>query len=168
MPNQYTAGTSPLPPLSERFWAKVEKTETCWLWRGALFRRGYGCFSIKHKSHLSHRVAWEITHGPIPEGMLVCHKCDNPLCVRPDHLFLGTPKDNMDDKTQKGRARYTARNNPSHGEKSWKATLTDEQVRQIRSRFKPRVVTMQQLADEFGVTKSTIADIIYRRRWSHI
>ena len=93
-------------PLAERFWSRVEKAdgEACWLWKGA--RRGeYGALQTEGRMEGAHRVSYEINVGPIPEGMEVCHHCDNPPCVRPDHLFLGTTTDNRRDACRKGRAR---------------------------------------------------------------
>lgn len=87
-----------------RFWAKVEKTSGCWFWRGAAFRHGYGQFKIHQRVFQTHRLAWEFTHGDIPAGLWVLHKCDTPLCVRPEHLFLGTARDNTQDAIAKGRA----------------------------------------------------------------
>jgi len=85
--------------IEERFWAKVEKTDDCWLWTGATFGDGYGnCSRLR-----AHRVSWELANGPVPGGLCVLHHCDRPLCVRPRHLFLGTRKDNSDDKIAKGR-----------------------------------------------------------------
>lgn len=88
-------------PLSERFWPKVEKTDGCWLWTANTRPNGYGLFG----SVGAHRVAYELCVGPIPSGMYVCHRCDNPACVRPDHLFVGTQLDNMRDMVTKGRGR---------------------------------------------------------------
>jgi len=95
---------NPRSNMVARFWAKVEKTEGCWLWRGAA-RRGYGAFSPQHgTTRPAHRVAWELANSaPIPDGLCVLHRCDNPPCVRPDHLFLGTKKDNAQDAIRKGR-----------------------------------------------------------------
>lgn len=100
-------------PISERFWNKVERNEanTCWLWTGGTGRNGYGVFttgtkrdgSIRH--HVASRFSWELHHGPIPDGLYVCHSCDNPTCVNPAHLWLGTQQDNIMDMRQKGRAR---------------------------------------------------------------
>jgi len=86
-----------------RFWAKVQKTENCWLWLGELVGNGYGRFYIHNGIFVAHRMSWIIHNGPIPNGLFVCHHCDNPPCVRPDHLFLGTNSDNMKDCAAKGR-----------------------------------------------------------------
>lgn len=92
--------------LLRRFWSKVTKGDGCWEWHGARFKQGYGILTIGGKSLLAHRVSVELSTGkPIPEGMLVCHHCDNPPCVRPDHLFVGTDGDNVRDCVQKGRNR---------------------------------------------------------------
>ncbi|NUQ92859.1 MAG: HNH endonuclease [Gemmatimonadaceae bacterium] len=90
--------------VATRFWQKVEKTETCWLWTGARYSATrYGQVILPGRVvRGAHRVAWELTHGPIPDGLFVCHRCDNKQCVRPDHLFLGTPKDNTHDMIAKG------------------------------------------------------------------
>lgn len=91
-------------PLPERFWSKVEKTDACWLWRGGVKPNGYGRFVIGHSTQVyAHRFAWELTNGAVADGLFVCHHCDTPLCVRPDHLFLGTHTENMRDMLAKGR-----------------------------------------------------------------
>lgn len=89
-------------PIELRFWAKVNKTPSCWLWTAATLR-GYGQISLNRKPAYAHRLSWEMAYGPIPEGVEVLHKCDVPLCVRPDHLFLGSQQDNLADARQKGR-----------------------------------------------------------------
>ena len=96
-----------------RFWAKVRKTDGCWLWTAGTFARryGYGQFGLNGHPHKAHRLAWEFTNGPIPEGLSVLHHCDNPPCVNPAHLFLGTRGDNTRDMMMKGRSRSIADRN---------------------------------------------------------
>src|SRR5262245_56294238 len=88
--------------VKRRFWSKVQKTETCWLWTGAK-TRGYGAINIDHHAVLAHRVSYELHIGPIPDGLYVLHRCDVHACVRPDHLFLGTHLDNIQDMVLKKR-----------------------------------------------------------------
>lgn len=87
--------------LATRFWAKVEKGDGCWNWTAANVR-GYGRISINNRMFRAHRVSYEMHRGPIPEGLEICHRCDNPRCVRPDHLFVGTRSDNIRDRVAKG------------------------------------------------------------------
>ena len=95
-------GIYPRKSIEQRFWAGVQKTETCWIWTGDTVK-GYGRLRDNVKPILTHRLSWEIAYGPIPNGLCVLHRCDNPPCARPDHLFLGTKLDNMQDSVNKGR-----------------------------------------------------------------
>ena len=118
----------PTPLLTEKdFWSRVEKTDNCWLWKGTQYLNGYGLFRWKAKRSNSHRVSWIIKHGPIPQGLLVCHHCDVRLCVRPDHLFLGTQKDNLADAKRKGR---------TTAGRSWPHPQTSETRIKIRDALK--------------------------------
>lgn len=95
--------------FEDRFWSKVRKGDGCWEWTAWINSNGYGEFTKDHKNLKASRVSWILTYGPIPDGLFVCHHCDNPPCVRPDHLFLGTPLDNMRDMIAKGRGAHQKR-----------------------------------------------------------
>ena len=149
--------------ITARFWGNVLKTDTCWIWQGSRHRRGYGRFAVTSagvtKTRPAHRFAWEIAKGPIPRGLLVCHHCDNPACVRPGHLFLGTNADNMADMKRKARS--------ARGERNKAAKLTETQVREIRRRYRfggP----VKALARQFGVCVTTIQKVARGRRWNHV
>jgi hypothetical protein len=149
----------------ERFWAKVEKSDGCWEWTGARLRRGYGRIRVtRQRQMLAHRMSWELAYGPIPEGLYVCHHCDNPPCVRPDHLFLGTNSDNMVDAHQKGRVDVSRlKPPPQPGEKNGHAKLTADDVRYIRAHPERR-----DLHRLFGVDKTLIYQIRHRKGWKHV
>lgn len=99
-------------PIAERFWAKVDKSGDCWLWTGHKGSSGYGIFWIQRRPTQAHRLAYELSIGPIPHGLFACHHCDNPPCVRPAHLFLGTAKDNYWDARTKGRIKLRPKSPP--------------------------------------------------------
>ena len=146
-----------------RFWEKVNKTENCWLWMAGTTGEGYGSLRVVgHKTIKAHRYSWELHYGPIPDGLWVCHHCDIPACVRPDHLFLGTAADNCADKLMKGRGRL-----PRGELTSW-AKLTDADVREIRAAYAEGGITQQALARRYGVCSTTIFYAIARRNWAHV
>ena len=158
----------PRENIQERFWRYTKKTRRCWLWTGGKFRRGYGQFSISGKNLKAHRVSYEIHIGPIPSGLLVCHKCDNPSCVNPKHLFLGTWKDNVADMTRKGRRIDNSGENHNLAKVNWK------QVREIRRKYamnesKDRYVekkySASKLALEYGISQTMVSNIVSGRAW---
>ncbi len=149
--------------IVKRFYSKVriDTTSGCHVWISALSEKGYGRFWMNGKKRLAPRVAWELANGPIPNGLWVLHRCDNPACVNPEHLFLGTATDNVRDMIGKGR------NPPRHGEHGGRTILTTEQVIEIRNM--PRQVDCQRyLATLYGVAVETIQSVQYRRNWRHI
>ena len=157
-----------------RLWRKVKvcPQTDCWEWTGALFDSGYGAFQVDGKSRRAHRVAWERSFGEIGTGLVVCHRCDNPKCINPAHLFLGTPLDNRRDCVAKGRqargersARYTHPETTARGERHGRARLSGEAVRQIRSRHATGLVTAKALAHEFGVGLTTVWHVIHGDTW---
>jgi len=155
-------------PIEVRFWKSVKKTKTCWNWTGYT-REGYGAIGYHGKQPSVHRVSWEIHYGPIPEGLYVCHKCDNPLCVNPRHLFLGTHQDNMQDMMAKGRnGAITHPEKAPRGERNGMAKLTKDLVLEIRSRYAVGEISQRALGEEYGVDQGLICGIVNRRGWKHI
>ena len=153
-------------PLSDRFWRFVEKTDGCWLWQGGNDGGdGYGRIRRGSKSIGSHRASWIIHFGEIPDGFEICHKCDNPPCVRPDHLFLGSASDNQSDSWAKGRRKPPNNQGSLHG----MSKLTEEQVKDIRNSYIPRQIGCRQaIARRLGISVGTVNAIIWRQRWTHI
>lgn len=161
-----------------RFWQYVAKSDGCWEWTGAKYTSGYGEFWIFRKAALvpAHRFSWELHNGPIPDGLHVCHHCDNKPCVRPDHLFLGTRSDNMQDMQKKGRGNFGERWRECHpnnafGERHGMATITEEQVRLIHSEFAKtqqgygsRILVARQL----GIKKGIVYAVLKRRIWKSV
>lgn len=162
-------------PVAERFWEKVNKDGPipahrpelglCWIWTAGINvpRGGYGMFALrKGVIRRSHRIAWELANDrPVPDGLWVLHRCDNPPCVRPAHLFLGTPKDNTDDMAAKGRL------NPLHGSARPQAKISEADVIAIRA-ARAQGVTGAELALKYGVHRTAIYHIAKRDYWKHI
>ena len=141
------------PATFQRFWNQIEKTDSCWLWRGYL-RNGYhGAIWLNGRMFYVHRLSYLLHIGLIPPGQMVCHRCDVPNCVNPTHLFLGTQRDNFEDMRNKNRQK----NPPLHrGETHPLATLTNEQVRALRPMACSGCFTQRELAKRFNVSQSTI------------
>jgi hypothetical protein len=147
-----------LPP-GKRFWRHVEQRgpDECWLWQASKNKDGYGAF----QSGLAHRHAWLLSKGEIPNGLYVLHKCDNPGCCNPQHLFIGTQKDNMADMRSKGRGPDTK------GSANGRAKLSEDDVLEIRKR-RANGLTITTLAAIYGVSLNVISLIDRREIWTHI
>lgn len=137
-----------------------EPNTGCWLWVGAT-SRGYGTTSVLGKMVRAHRASWLLHHGPIAEGAWVLHKCDTPLCINPDHLYLGTHQDNMTDMRRKGRAKGKRKN---VGARNPNSRLTDENITEIRASRESHAT----LASRFGVAHTTIRNIRAGESWKHV
>ena len=162
----------PKPTLEDRFWSKVDKggpipthkpeLGPCWVWTAST-SAGYGRFWVTGRGlRGSHTVSWVLAHGQIPSGMDICHRCDNPPCVRPEHLFLGTRSENMRDMGRKGRGGGGAK-----GERNRNARLTETQVIEIRTRFAAGELGYV-LAAEFGVGYRKLSRIVCGHAWGHV
>lgn len=156
------------PPrnVAERFWEKVDirSKNECWEWEGFKPKNGYGRFSYKGKQFGSHRVSWILyNEQDVPDGMLVCHKCDNPSCVNPYHLFLGTPLDNMRDKIYKGRDRY----DPAIGERNGRHKLTNQDVIDIRRKYSEGMSCIS-LSKEYSITRNHATRIVFGQRRQNV
>lgn len=151
-------------PFSKRFLSKVDirAPHECWPWTANRHRKGYGLFKLERRNWKAHRVSWEMYEGQIPPGICVLHHCDNPPCVNPAHLFLGTHKLNAEDRDAKGR------NRPCPGEKNGQAVLTADQVREIRTVYAARSKTQVALGRQFGLRQGSISNIVHRRSWAHL
>ena len=150
------------PTTEERFWAKVDRSggpDACWPWLGFIDKDGYGTFAVSHRlSRRAHRVVLMLS-GWEPDGSYVLHRCDNPKCVNPSHLFLGTAADNAADAVRKGRN--------SCGERNGRATLTERDIVAIR-KMADSGATRTETAGVFGVSIAEISCIVRRQRWRHV
>jgi len=160
MPRKYTTEEA-----VKSFWDNVAITadsERCWLWTARIHPSGYGTKNWNGRKDQAHRVSWMINYGAIPDGLWVLHKCDNPTCVNPEHLFLGTRQDNIDDMVAKGRRADT------HGENHPQHKIDSRQVQEIRKRYALGGVTQKALGREYGVNDRQISQIINYRVWKNI
>lgn len=161
-PARFKHGHNGNAPLEERFWAKVDKTNDCWIWTGSRDQRGYG--RIKNGGNkLASRISWEMHFSPIPPGMFVCHHCDNPPCVRPNHLFLGTQQDNMQDM----RAKHRGGDSALHGASHHQAKLTEQEVLLIRQ-FRRGIDNVVAFAVQFNISKSQVYAISRGASWKYL
>ncbi len=159
----------PQQPVDTRFFSRIDKTDSCWLWTGTKMncgrKKGYSVYGVlwvggrNGNYRFAHRISYELNVGSIPDGMFVCHRCDNPLCVNPDHLFLSTPADNNHDMRDKGRA--------ARGELNATAKLTEDIVRIIRRAYKTGA-TQTELAAIYNVTQANVSEVVNRRTWRHV
>jgi hypothetical protein len=146
-----------------RFWKYTQRGSNCWNWIGSrMVRGGYGQLNSKGKLLKAHRLSFEIHYGKIPDGLFICHRCNNPACVNPNHLYAGTPADNWSDTIRTHGLRLPE--NAPIGEKHHDAKLTTEQVREIRVSTESGVT----LAKRFNVTRSTISSIRRGKTWKTI
>lgn len=150
--------------IQDRFWSKVRKTDTCWLWLAQLNTQGYGVFHYHRRGHpayrspqiYAHRLSWMFENGQFPEGLEIIHKCDTPACINPDHLTIGTHGENMRDMVYKKRHQY--------GENHALAKLNVDVIRQIRN--DPR--SSRKAAPDYRIAASTIRGIRNGRHWKHV
>ncbi len=147
----------------EHFWSLVRKTDSCWIWMGGAVSWGYGIMRIHQVNHRVHIFSYTLHKGPT-NGLCVCHRCDNRLCVNPDHLFLATTGENIKDMYSKGRQ------NPQKGTDRPNCKLTEDKVRAIRERFVARhpINGADAMGREFGVAGAVISQIVHRIRWKHV
>lgn len=142
------------------FYKKMETQGDCWIWKNSKTPAGYGKFMYRKKHWLTHRLSYYFANGEIPLGMQVLHRCDNPSCINPNHLFLGTQAMNMKDMVAKNRS--------LKGTKHPSAKLTEEQVRMIRTEWGGRVKSVEAISEQYGFSKSGICGIIHNRNWKHL
>ena len=152
--------------LEDRFWEKVDKRgpTDCWEWTASK-RNGYGQIGRGRQGEgkeYAHRLSWKLHNGSIPEGLCVCHHCDNRGCVNPRHLWIGTRADNLRDMTQKGRRSY---NTGTRGEARWNAKFTERKIYEVNELLDEGKLTHCEIADRYGVCRSTITSIHTGHSW---
>jgi HNH endonuclease len=151
----------------ERFWRNVIKSDGCWTYKST-GQRGYGKLHVEGKHLRAHRFSWELHFGKIPLGMLVCHKCDNPSCVRPDHLFMGTSADNTADMLAKGRYVAPIRTNNPRGELHHNSKITNADAQCIKALWAKGGMRQADIGAMFGISQTSVYYIVSGRNWAHI
>lgn len=169
MSGRYVSGPA-LPLDPRRFWRRVERPDAngCRIWTGAINRArgGYGVVQVKRWPFVqvwrTHRLAWTLVNGPIADGFHILHRCDNPPCCEPSHLFVGTNADNVADRIAKGRPNGGG---CPPGEDCWNRKLSEADVGNIRLRYLGSSATQQELADEYGVAQTTVSKLLRGESW---
>lgn len=157
-PRYAASGATPWEKIKFYGWDVTDRG--CWEYRGSRYPTGYGRLTGARTEHLyAHRVSYEHANGPIADGLLVCHRCDNPPCMNPDHLFLGTFAENAADAVQKGRH--------THGERAGTAVLSEAEVRDVLSRVGSGEMC-KDIASRYGVSPSLVSAIARGERWQHV
>lgn len=149
--------------LEERFWSRVDRCgpDDCWEWQAGA-RYGYGRLSFRNETIPVHRYSFELAYGPIPDGMYVCHRCGNKRCVNPAHLYAGTAADNNRDTVNQGRC------NPRRGKHAATAKITEDDARAIRAVYAQGSISMQTIANRYGLCAVSVWAIIRRKNWKHV
>lgn len=158
----------------KRFWSHVQKTDGCWIWTRSATHDGYGSFSLGGRTFVAHRVAWIIEYGQFDQNLCVCHHCDNPICVRAEHLFLGTHADNMEDMVRKGRQALGDKNamrlypeRIPRGSKNGSSKFTEEQIRTIHG-MRIDGCTLEEIAKIYNTNAIRIGLICKGKYWQHV
>lgn len=152
-----------------RFWAKVTKGEGCWEWQAHRNAKGYGVLGMaSHRTRLAHRFSWEIHSGPVPDGLYVCHHCDNRACVRPDHLYVGTQRDNVRDCAARGRIGMWTKPDSYRGDANSRTKIPDGIVLEMRRLYATGQWTQAALAERFAVPGKQAQDLISGRKRTHL
>lgn len=147
--------------VTERLFTKTKPTpDGCLQYIGKVTKDGYGSIKIAGKAISAHRASYQLVYGSIPVGLYVCHRCDNPLCINPFHLFAATHKENMADMRHKGRSLT--------GEKHPKVKLSESQVVELRTRYRQGNITQVRLAEEYGIGETQVWRIVHNIKWKHL